>query len=79
MKLAEEAIALDQNNANAWSYKANLLREKAKLAEMNSDTAAKEDLGKQYDAALETQKRLSAEEAKRKEAEAAKSPTPPAS
>jgi hypothetical protein len=80
LKLAEEAISLDQNNANAWSYKANLLREKAKLAEMAGDNAAKEDLGKQYEAALETQKRLSAEETKRKEAEeAAKAPTPPAS
>lgn len=80
LKLAEEAISLDQNNANAWSYKANLLREKGKLAEMAGDNAAKEDLGKQYEAALETQKRLSAEETKRKEAEeAAKAPTPPAS
>ncbi|HEX7315310.1 MAG TPA: hypothetical protein VF297_15400 [Pyrinomonadaceae bacterium] len=80
LKLAEEAISNDQNNANAWSYKANLLREKSKLAEMAGDATAKTDLDKQYDAALETQKRLSAEESKRKEAEeAAKSPTPPAS
>jgi hypothetical protein len=79
LKLAEEAISLDANNANAWSYKANLLREKAKLAEMSGDNAGKEDFGKQYEAALETQKKLSAEETKRKEEEAAKSPTPPAS
>ena len=80
LKLAEQAIALDQNNAGAWSYKANLLREKAKIAEMNNDNAAKEDFGKQYEAALDTQKRLSAADAKRKEAEeASKSPTPPAS
>ena len=78
LKLAEQAISLDQNNANAWSYKANLLREKAKLAEMNNDNTAKEDFAKQYDTALETQKRLVAEETKRKEEEAAKSPTPPA-
>lgn len=78
LRLAEEAISLDPNNANAWSYKANLLREKVKLAEMNNDNTAKEDFGKQYEAALETQKRLSAEETKRKESEAAKSPTPPA-
>ena len=78
LKLAEEAISLDQNNANAWSYKANLLREKMKLAEMSGDNAAKDDFGKQYEAALETQKRLSAEQIKRKEEEAAKSPTPPA-
>jgi tetratricopeptide (TPR) repeat protein len=80
LKLAEQATALDPNNPNAWSYKTNLLREKSKLAEMAGDTAAKADLDKQYDAALETQKRLGAAETKRKEAEeAAKSPTPPAS
>ena len=79
LKLAEEAISNDQNNANAWSYKANLLREKSKLAEMSGDATAKTDLDKQYDAALETQKRLSSEESKRKEAEEAAKPTPPAS
>lgn len=79
LKLAEEAASLDPNNPNAWSYKANLLREKAKLAEMAGDATAKTDFEKQYETALETQKRLAAEDAKRKEAEAAKSPTPPAS
>lgn len=80
LKLAEEAISHDQNNPNAWSYKANLLREKSKLAEMNNDTTAKADFDKQYESALETQKRLSAEATKQKEAEeATKSPTPPAS
>ena len=79
LRLAEQATSLDPNNPNAWSYKANLLREKSKLAEMAGDAAAKTDLDKQYDAALETQKRLSAEETKRKEAEEAAKPTPPAS
>jgi tetratricopeptide (TPR) repeat protein len=79
LKLAEEAASLDPNNPNSWSYKANLLREKMKLAEMAGDNTAKEDFGKQYDAALETQKRLAAEDAKRKEAEEAAKPTPPAS
>ena len=80
LKLAEQATSLDPDNPNAWSYKANLLREKAKLAEMAGDNAAREAFSKQYDAALETQKRLGAEQTKRKEAEeAAKSPTPPAS
>jgi hypothetical protein len=79
LKLAEQATSLDPNNPNAWSYKANLLREKSKLAEMAGDTAAKADLDKQYDSALETQRRLGAEAMKKKEAEeAAKSPTPPA-
>jgi hypothetical protein len=79
LRLAEQATSLDPENPNAWSYKANLLREKAKLAEMAGDNAAKDDFAKQYDAALDTQKRLSAEETKRKEEEASKSPTPPAS
>lgn len=80
LKLAEQAASLDPNNPNAWSYKANLLREKSKLAEMNADATAKADFDKQYESALETQKRLAADAAKRKEAEeAAKPPTPPAS
>jgi hypothetical protein len=80
LRLAEEAAANDPNNPNAWSYKANLLREKSKLAEMAGDATAKGDLDKQYEAALETQKRLAADASKKKEAEAAaKSPTPPPS
>lgn len=74
LKLAEQATSLDADNPNAWSYKANLLREKSKLAEMAGDTAGKADLDKQYDAALETQKRLSEEATKRKEAEDAAKP-----
>jgi tetratricopeptide (TPR) repeat protein len=79
LKLAEQATAVDPENPNAWSYKANILREKAKLAEMAGDAKAKEDFDKQYTEALETQKRFAAADAKKKEEEAAKSPTPPAS
>jgi hypothetical protein len=79
LKLAEQATSLDADNPNAWSYKANLLREKSKLAEMSGDTTAKADFDKQYESALETQKRLSEAATKRKEAEAASKPTPPAS
>jgi tetratricopeptide (TPR) repeat protein len=80
LKLAEQATSIDPENPNAWSYKANLLREKAKLAEMAGDAKAKEDFDNQYTAALDTQKKLAAADAKKKEAEeAAKSPTPPAS
>jgi hypothetical protein len=78
LRLAEQATSLDADNPNAWSYKANLLREKSKLAEMAGDATAKADLDKQYESALETQKRLSEEVTKRKEAEeAAKPPKPP--
>ena len=80
LKLAEQAVSLDPGNPNAWSYKANLLREKSKLAEMDGNTQAKADFDKQYEDALNTHKRLSEEAAKKKEAEeAAKSPTPPPS
>jgi hypothetical protein len=80
LKLAEQATAVDPENPNAWSYKANLLREKSKLAEMAGDATAKADFDKKYADALETQKRLAAADAKKKEAEeAAKNPTPPAS
>jgi tetratricopeptide (TPR) repeat protein len=80
LKLVEQATSLDVNNPNAWSYKANLLREKSKLAEMVGDAQAKADFDKKYNEALETQKRLSQDAAKKKEAEeASKSPTPPPS
>ena len=79
LRLAEQATSLDPDNPNAWSYKANLLREKSKLAEMSGDATAKADLDKQYEAALATQKRLSEEATKRKEAEEAAKPSPPAS
>jgi len=79
MKLAEQAVSLNANSASAWSYKANLLRERAKLAEMDGNATAKADFDKQYEQALAEQKRLTKEEADRKEAEAAKSPTPAAS
>jgi tetratricopeptide (TPR) repeat protein len=71
LKLAEQAVNLDPNNPNSWSYRANLLREASKLAEMEGNAQAKADYDSQYDKALETHKRLSAEAAKRKEAEEA--------
>jgi hypothetical protein len=80
LRLADQAVALDKNNPSAWSQKANLLREKSKLAEMAGDAQAKADFDKQYDAARETQTKLAEAAAKKKEAEeAAKSPTPPPS
>ena len=80
LKLAEQAVSLDENNPNSWSYRANLLREAAKLAEMEGNAQAKADYDSQYEKALETHKRLSEEAAKKKEAEeAAKEPKQPAS
>jgi tetratricopeptide (TPR) repeat protein len=71
LKLAEQAVSLDANNPNSWSYRANLLREAAKLAEMEGNAEAKADYDKQYEQALETHRRLSEEAAKKKEAEEA--------
>jgi hypothetical protein len=79
LKLAEQAASLDPNNPNVWSQKANLLREKAKLAEMDGNTQAKDDFDKQAAEARETLTRLAEAAKKKKEAEeAAKSPTPAA-
>ena len=80
LKLAEQAVSLDENNPNSWSYRANLLREAAKLAEMEGNAQAKADYESQYEKALETHRRLSEEAAKKKEAEeAAKGAKQPAS
>src|SRR5437588_808591 len=80
LKLAEQAVALDPQNPNAWTQKANLLREKSKLAEMAGDTKAKEDFDSQAAKARETQAKLAEAAQKKKEAEeAAKAATPPPS
>jgi len=80
LKLAEQAVALDPQNPNAWTQKANLLREKAKLAEMAGDTKAKVDFENQAAQARQTQARLAEAAQKKKEAEeAAKAATPPPS
>jgi tetratricopeptide (TPR) repeat protein len=80
LKLAEQAVNLDPNNPNSWSYRANLLREAAKLAEMEGNAEAKADYDRQYEQALETHRRLSEEAQKKKEAEgAAKGSKEPAS
>jgi hypothetical protein len=62
--------------ASVWSYKANLLYQKMRIAEMENNTAAKEDFKKQGDAARavfaslnETEKNMEAEKDARKKAE----------
>lgn len=80
LRLANEAVALDANSAGAWSYKANLLREASKLAEMEGNQQAKADYDKQHGEALQRQTVLAEEARKKREAaEATKSPTPPPS
>ena len=79
LRLAEQAINLDPNSPSAWAQKTNILREKAKLAEMDGNMEAKADYDKKYAEALNTQKRLTEEAQKKKEAQEAASPTPPPS
>ncbi|HEX7318449.1 MAG TPA: TonB family protein [Pyrinomonadaceae bacterium] len=59
LQLAEQAVALSPKNPNAWNYKANLLREAAKLAEMEGDAAQKEEYERRSAEALQTQVSLS--------------------
>ena len=74
LKLVEQAISLDPNNPNGWSYKANLLREMSKLAEMDNNTSQKDEYDKQYDQALEKHKQLTEAAQKQKEAEGGAAP-----
>lgn len=80
LDLANQAISLNPSNPNAWSYKTNLLREMAKMAQMEGKADEKTRLDKEADDAEAQQKKLNEEAAQRKAAEEAKaSPTPPAS
>lgn len=77
LELVEQAISLNPNNPNAWSYKTNLLREMAKLAQMDGKPDERTKFDQQADEAEQTQKRLNEEAERRKAAEEAqKSPTP---
>ena len=80
-KLADKAIELNPSDPNAWTYRTNLLREKAKLAEMEGKADDKKRLEEEATKAEATQRKLNeeAEAKKAAEAEAKKSPTPPAS
>ena len=73
MQLAEQALALDPNSEQAWSFKTNLLLEMVKLAKMNNDTAKAEEYQKQADAAQKRTTQLNEENKRRRdEAEKAK-------
>ena len=80
MENAEKAISLNAESDLAWSYKMNLLREQAKIAEMDGNTESKEKLLKEADSLQKkvtdltekNQKKKEAEEAAKKEQEKAK-------
>jgi tetratricopeptide (TPR) repeat protein len=69
---AEKAISLDPKSETAWSYKTNLLREQAKLAEMDGDMNRRAELQKQADQAQAQTAKLSEENQAKKDAEEAK-------
>jgi hypothetical protein len=75
----ENAIKLDPNSESAWSYKTNLLLEAAKLAEMDGKMDQKAQLEKQEQAAQRRTDELSKINQKKKEEEAKKTASPPAS
>jgi tetratricopeptide (TPR) repeat protein len=79
LKLSEQAVQLAPDSSSAWSAHASLLREATKVAEMDGNAEAKAQREQQYQQALETAKRLTEEAERKKEAEAAQSPTPAAS
>ena len=53
MQFVEQAVSLDPQNQSALSYRANLLREASKLAEMEGDAAQKAEYERQYKEALD--------------------------
>lgn len=76
MDLVNKAVELAPNSDSAWSYRANLFSQKARIAEMEGNTAEKEQFKKQADEAKdrfialnEERKRREAEEEARKQAE----------
>lgn len=76
MELVEKALSLNSESESAWSYKTNLLREGAKLAEMDGKADLKADYNKKADEAQKVTVRLSEENNRRKkEAEAQKALT----
>lgn len=78
MGYVDKAIELDPNSDSAWSYKTSLLVQKSRIAEMEGDTAKKEEFKKASDEAkkkfeelAEKRRKEEAAEEARKQAEAA--------
>lgn len=69
---ANKAVELNQNSDSAWSYKANLLVQKMRIAEMENNTAEKDRLKPEADAAKERFTVLAEEKRKKQEEEEAK-------
>ena len=67
LRLVEQAVSLDPNSPSAWSYKANLLREASKIAEMEGAAEQKEEFERQSAEAFDAQKRAGAEAERRQQ------------
>lgn len=65
-RLIDQALALNQNSDSTWSYKASLLVQQARIAEMDGNTAERERLMKESDTAKQRFQALSAEKAQKK-------------
>lgn len=72
LELANKAVELSPNSDSAWSYKANLLVQKMRIAEMEGNTEEKERLKPEADAAKEKFTALAEEKRKQKEEEEAR-------
>ena len=60
LEMVNSAITLTREDESAWSYKANILLELSKLAEMSGDIPQKRELLRQYDLAVKETTRLAA-------------------
>lgn len=82
MELVEQAVGLDANSVQAWSYKTNLLLELVKLAEMDGNKQLKADYQKQSAEAQQRttelseleKRKLEVEEKKKAEAQSPQTP-----
>lgn len=61
MAFIEQSVSLDPKGPLVWAYKAHLVREASKLAEVEGDAGRKADYDMQYEEALDSQKRVTAE------------------
>ena len=61
MGFIEQSVSLDPKGPLVWAYKAHLVREASKLAEVDGDAERKADYDRQREEALDSQKRVTAE------------------
>lgn len=71
-RLIDQALALNQNNDSTWSYKASLLVQEARLAEMENNLPLRDQKMKESDTAKARFLALSEEKARKKAEEEAR-------